>query len=167
MHEKSKDARRRYSRSTKAQVLRSKHKTTPIEKAAKAARNRQWRRNNIEDVREQERNRYRDRMTNLHEKIAKTLRRRMRETVRGIYLSNSVADYAGCSIEDLKQHLELQFKPGMTWDNYGTFGWHIDHIKPCVSFDLTDEIQVRACFHYSNLQPLWWRENLSKGTKTA
>lgn len=53
----------------------------------------------------------------------------------------------------------------MTWANYGKSGWHIDHIKPCASFDLSDPDQQKACFHYSNLQPLWAFDNLSKGAK--
>ena len=72
-------------------------------------------------------------------------------------------DYVGCSFEDLKNHLEKQFKKDMTWDNYGL--WHIDHIKPCASFDLVCPVQQLSCFHYKNLQPLWASENMSKGSK--
>jgi hypothetical protein len=50
----------------------------------------------------------------------------------------------------------------MTWENHGKFGWHIDHIIPCASFDLTDLEQQKKCFHYTNFQPLWWRENILK-----
>lgn len=66
----------------------------------------------------------------------------------------------GCSVDQLKLHLETKFTPGMTWDNYGK--WHVDHIKPCCAFDLTNEVEQRTCFHYSNLQPLWTKDNLSK-----
>lgn len=68
----------------------------------------------------------------------------------------------GADIKTVREHLERQFKEGMSWDNHGKFGWHIDHIIPCASFDLTDPAQQRKCFHYSNLQPLWWSENLAK-----
>lgn len=71
----------------------------------------------------------------------------------------------GCTIEELRTHLEAQFQEGMTWDNYGRDGWHIDHIKPCSSFDLLKEAEQRECFHYTNLQPLWAKDNLSKGAK--
>ena len=60
-------------------------------------------------------------------------------------------------------HLEKQFKPGMTLDNYGE--WHIDHIKPITKFDLKNENELRKCFHYKNLQPLWAIENIKKGDK--
>ena len=69
----------------------------------------------------------------------------------------------GCSVPQLRKHLEAQFTEGMTWDNHGE--WHIDHIKPCASFDLTDAEQQRECFNYTNLQPLWAKDNLSKGAK--
>ena len=69
----------------------------------------------------------------------------------------------GCSILELKQYLELKFKKGMTWDNYSFYGWHVDHIKPCASFDLTDIEQQKECFHYTNLQPLWCNDNWIKG----
>jgi len=77
----------------------------------------------------------------------------------------------GCSMKQLKIHLENQFTEGMSWDNYGRpngnfmDGWHIDHIKPCASFDLTNPEQQKECFHYTNLQPLWAKDNLSKSSK--
>lgn len=71
----------------------------------------------------------------------------------------------GCSIEELCSHIESQFSDGMTWENHGNKGWHIDHIKPCCAFDLTDPQQQRECFHYSNLQPLWAIDNLKKNGK--
>lgn len=70
-------------------------------------------------------------------------------------------ELVGCSIDKLKQHLESKFTEGMSWDNYGD--WHVDHIKPCASFDLSDPEQQRLCFNYKNLQPLWAADNLSKG----
>ena len=53
----------------------------------------------------------------------------------------------------------------MKWDNHGLYGWHIDHIQPCNSFDLSNEEEQKKCFHYSNMQPLWAFDNLSKGAK--
>lgn len=71
----------------------------------------------------------------------------------------------GCSPFFLKSYLESLFTEGMSWDNYGMEGWWIDHIKPCDSFKPFTEEQQRECFHYTNLQPLWWYENISKGAK--
>ena len=67
------------------------------------------------------------------------------------------------NLEFLWQHLEKQFQPGMTRENYGL--WHVDHIIPCASFDLTDPREQVKCFNYSNLQPLWASDNISKGSK--
>lgn len=79
--------------------------------------------------------------------------------------SGKTIELLGCSIEYVRKHLEAQFSPGMTWDNHTFHGWHIDHIKPCASFDLTDPEQQKACFHYTNLQPLWAEDNMGKGAK--
>lgn len=68
----------------------------------------------------------------------------------------------GCSVDEARQHIETKFQAGMAWTNHGT-AWHVDHIRPCASFDLTDPVQQRACFHYTNLQPLWAIDNLIKG----
>lgn len=71
----------------------------------------------------------------------------------------------GCKISELRDHLEKQFDKKMTWDNYGFRGWHIDHIIPCAKFNLTKEEDQKKCFHYTNLQPLWWQDNLRKRDK--
>ena len=72
-------------------------------------------------------------------------------------------DLLGCSIKEVRLHLEKQFQDNMSWDNYGN--WHIDHIRPCCSFDLTQPDEQKICFHYTNLQPLWAIDNLKKGGK--
>ena len=69
----------------------------------------------------------------------------------------------GCTLKELKVYLEDQFVEGMSWENYGE--WEVDHIMPCASFDLTDEVQQQRCFHYSNLQPLFAVENRQKSAK--
>lgn len=76
-------------------------------------------------------------------------------------------DNLGCTTEELKKHLESQFKPGMSWDNWALHGWHIDHIKPLSLFDLSDPVQQKEACHYTNLQPLWAEDNLRKGDSYA
>jgi hypothetical protein len=71
----------------------------------------------------------------------------------------------GCSAQFLRTYLENKFLKGMTWNNYGKNGWHVDHIIPCSNFDLTDVSQRQICFHYTNLQPLWAIDNLKKSNK--
>ena len=83
--------------------------------------------------------------------------------VNNIRKKNKTSEIIGCSKEFLKEHLEKQFTNGMTWDNYGLYGWHIDHIIPLSSAKTEDEI-YKLC-HYTNLQPLWWFDNLKKGNK--
>ena len=77
------------------------------------------------------------------------------------------AELLGCSIPEFKEWIASQFEDGMSWDNYGLHGWHIDHIRPCASFDLTDPEQQKQCFHYTNQQPLWAKDNMAKGAKWA
>lgn len=71
----------------------------------------------------------------------------------------------GCEIDYLMYYLQCKFKKGMTWDNYGRNGWVVDHIKPCASFDLSKPEEQQKCFHYTNLQPLWAKENHKKLSK--
>ena len=73
-----------------------------------------------------------------------------------------VGSLIGCSKPDLVAHIEAQFQPGMSWENYGRGGWEMDHRTPCSSFDLTDPEQQRACFHFTNLRPRWAAENQSR-----
>lgn len=96
-------------------------------------------------------------------KLASILRTRINKILTRNMRPKSVIDSVGCSINELKTHLESKFQPGMSWYNYGE--WHIDHVRPLSSFDLTDEIEYKEACHYTNLQPLWAADNLSKGNK--
>jgi len=69
----------------------------------------------------------------------------------------------GCSYTELIIYIESQFKPGMCWENRKQ--WHLDHKVPCAKFDLTIIENQKRCFHYTNLQPLWASQNLSKAAK--
>lgn len=75
--------------------------------------------------------------------------------------SQSVFSLVGSSVQDLRKHIQAQFVDGMSWERFSEI--HIDHIRPCASFDLTDTEQQSACFHYTNLRPMWQTDNLSKG----
>lgn len=97
-------------------------------------------------------------------RIARSLRNRLRDALKGkgIRKAARTLDLLGCDAPTLRSRLESLWLPGMSWDNYGFYGWHIDHIKPVASFDLTDPEQQRICFHWSNLQPLWGKDNQRK-----
>jgi hypothetical protein len=101
--------------------------------------------------------------TDINYKIAVSLRDRLRKAIHSNQKSGSAVKDLGCSVPELKTHLESKFQEGMNWDNWGE--WHIDHIKPLASFNLQDRIQFLKANHYSNLQPLWAEENTKKGTK--
>lgn len=105
------------------------------------------------------------RETNPQIRIKDSLRARVRAVFQrdNITKKNTTNELIGCDFDFLKKYLESLFKEGMTWENYGE--WHIDHIVPCDSFDLTDTEQQKKCFNYNNLQPLWKFDNLSKGNK--
>ena len=75
--------------------------------------------------------------------------------------NNSVLKYMGCSILFLKAWFEYNFDENMTWDNRGLY-WHIDHITPCASFDLSNQEQIYKCYNWTNLRPLERSENISK-----
>ena len=107
------------------------------------------------------------RQQNPHLRTISNLRRRMVLAIKenGGYKSDKTFDLISCKPEFLKKYLESKFTEGMSWETHGLKGWHIDHIIPCAAFDLTNVEEQKKCFHYTNLQPLWWNENLSKGNK--
>jgi hypothetical protein len=98
-------------------------------------------------------------------KLTVKLRTKLYLAIRNHCKYTSAIKLLGCDINEARQHIENQFQPGMTWDNWGQFGWHIDHIMPIASFDLSILSEQQKCFHYTNLQPLWWRDNLAKRDK--
>lgn len=100
-------------------------------------------------------------------RILQNLRVRISNVIRGRTKSASSMQLIGCTKEELKAHLEKQFLPGMTWENYGPFGWHCDHVAPCASFRMEDPEEQRKCFSFKNLQPLWWIDNIRKKDKIA
>lgn len=97
-------------------------------------------------------------------KIKACLRTRINTVVRKEHKKARSAELLGCSIDQFLGHLEINFQEGMTWENYGPV-WHVDHVRPCASFDLTCPQQQRECFNWKNLQPLFAEDNLRKGAK--
>jgi hypothetical protein len=127
-----------------------------------------WTESNADKIREanaaKERRHRRDKTNRA---ISAAISCRIRAVLSGKAKTSDTLMLLGCSISELRAHLEAQWLPGMCWDNWTKYGWHIDHIRPCASFDLSDPEQQRECFHYTNLQPLWWEDNLEKGAKCA
>lgn len=124
-----------------------------------------WYEKNKEHKREYERSYHKSRVLNdIQYRLSKLLRSRLWLALKTGQKSGSAVEDLGCSIEEFKSYLESKFKEGMSWDNQGN-DWHIDHIRPLASFDLSDREQLKQATHYTNLQPLWAEENLRKGAK--
>jgi hypothetical protein len=103
----------------------------------------------------------------LEVKIIKRLRKRIRHALQNAKKSDTTLNLTGIGVSELKKYIELKFKKGMNWEKFKEGIIHIDHIKPCISFDLTKPEEQSKCFHYTNLQPLWASENLAKGSKIS
>lgn len=141
---KAKKYRKEYYKNNKEEVLKY---------------NKAWRRNNPEWQREYESKRMKE---DLNFRITRNLRSRMSMAIRKqCAIKENTKLLLGCDIDFLKKHLESTFDKNMNWGNYGK--WHIDHIIPCSKFDLTKKPEQEKCFHYTNLQALWEKDNLSKG----
>jgi len=122
----------------------------------------EWKNKNYTILKEKRQEKYKN---DIEYRLTLILRSRLRHAMDGKLKQEKTKELLGCSVLDLRLHLENQFMDGMNWNNYGKNGWHIDHIKPCASFDLTDPKQQKICFHYTNLQPLWATDNLIKHSK--
>lgn len=101
----------------------------------------------------------------LNDSISSGLRQSLNKNKAGHHWETIV----GYTIDQLKKHLEKQFKNGMTWENYGRYGWHIDHIIPVSAhnFQTPEDIDFKKCWSLKNLQPMWAKENIKKSNKLS
>lgn len=169
--EKAKDVKRAWDKRNRERLnaaAREKYKQTPIEMHRERARKfRSIDKNRLKSnawTREYLRNK---KKTDHKWRAFLTCRRRMWILFKSAGIKKNTRSVAllGIDREGFFAHIESLWLPGMTWENRGRWGWHIDHIKPCSLFDMTDPEQAKACWHYTNLQPLWWRDNLRKGDR--
>jgi len=148
----------------KVKASMRKHDAKPhrksIQRGDHKARQRRYHERHLERVRARRRAYQAKRRADPVQRTVDAIRRRMRQVVNG--QSKGAFKLLGYSAADLRQHLQNQFQPGMTWENYGLYGekWHIDHVRPVSSFKLPEELV--ECFALSNLQPLWANDNLAK-----
>jgi penicillin-binding protein-related factor A (putative recombinase) len=130
-----------------------------------------WAKNNKEKVKIIAKRHYpklKERYKNdLNFRIRIRLSTRIKNILKNKTKYKSTIDFLGCNIPFFKKYIESKFEKFMTWKNYGRYGWHIDHIKPCAAFNLTKKSEQIKCFHYTNLQPLWAHENHTKSSKYA
>ena len=176
-----KEYQKRWGEQNKEQIKIRKQNRPKEQKQRDNERSRQWAKDNREEKKrkdaeyrnthkEEKKIRHDERMkTDVQYKLACSLRWRMNRAIRLQSKSGSAVSDLGCTIPELKAHLESQFREGMTWNNWGSGSgkWHIDHIRPLVSFDLEDREQFLVACNFLNLQPLWSEENISKGSKTV
>lgn len=109
-----------------------------------------------------QRNRYH---SDIQYRLIKIQRVRINDALKGKNKSATTQELIGCTPEFLKSYIESKFQPGMSWNNYAIDGWHIDHIIPISSFDLTDHDQLKKACNYVNLQPMWALDNIQKSNK--
>lgn len=107
------------------------------------------------------------RSSDIEFRLRQNLRNRLNRALHNKQKTGSAIKDLGCSVIFLRKYLESQFEKGMTWENWGLNGWHIDHVLPLSSFDLKDRIQFKKACNYKNLRPMWARENISKGCKVG
>lgn len=150
-------------------------------------KNSKWQRENVEKMREynricylkhkkeralymeNNRDRYRNWVnnhykSNINHKLRILISGRMREKLKKDKSDNTI-NLLGCSIKYFKNYIKSLFQEGMIWDNYGLKKWHLDHIIPCSKFELKNSEEQEVCFHYTNYQPLWAKDNLIKNNK--
>lgn len=96
-------------------------------------------------------------------RLLQRMRGRVSAVLKGRAKNSSTLRLIGCTLPELRAHLEQQFKVGMSWANYGE--WHVDHIRPCASFDFNDSTALLQCFNYTNLQPMWGADNAKKNSR--
>lgn len=119
-----------------------------------AAQQLAWQQANKEYIKEYRSEPSRKLAANLRSRLSKALSRKQKTVTMGEYL--------GCTLDELRSYIESKWQSGMTWDNYSVNGWHVDHIKPLNTFDLTNPNELKQACHFTNLQPLWAKENRSK-----
>ena len=152
---------------------RARHKT-PEQRAKAVEKTRRWVAANKERHLAWVRN---YRIRKLHEdpayKAKLAMRRRFYMALRNqVYdgwsiRSGEAVRLLGCTMAEFVSHIESLWLPGMNWSNWSRGGWHIDHILPLAAFDLTEDSQRQKACHYTNLRPLWAKDNLAKGSKVA
>lgn len=167
--------RRRERREANLDAYRAKERArtkTPAQRAAAVERTRKWQEANLERHREWMRSNRKRRMdSDPAFKASVAMRRRFYMAIRNqVYdgwniRSGQAVRLLGCTMAEFVAYIESLWSAGMTWENWTRDGWHIDHIVPLSAFDLSDEDQAKAACHYTNLRPLWAKDNLRKGAK--
>lgn len=162
---KIKDRKKEYQTLNKDKIALNKKRRYLENREIICSKAKEYSKNNREKINKYRKRLYNELKNDPNFKLSHTIKSSVRKAIKKNSKSLSTFKLLGCTVEYLKDYLELKFKDGMTWENHGLHGWHIDHIVPISNFDLADPEQQKKCFHYTNLQPLWAIDNLKKGNK--
>lgn len=152
------DATRRWRQSPSGRIISSDYNKKYRAENPKDKENERTRLRDLQRRKRKSCNHYRIKMA-LSRRISTAIKKNRRQT------SEILINDLGYTLSDLFSHLEKQFLKGMTWENYGKYGWHIDHIVPFSSFDFSDPSQFNQCWSLANLRPLWASDNMKKSHK--
>ena len=174
----------RYTKNKETELLKSKKryeiiKNDPVKKQHRATIQLEWQRNNRDKTKAYSKKYRNENLSKCREATNAYYKKRRKEDSvfrARCQIKNRIHEFLfkiksnltfdkliGCSVENLKEYFSNKFKDGMNWDNYGQYGWHVDHIVPLSSAKTVKEFE-KLC-HYTNLQPLWWRDNIAKSNK--
>ena len=158
------DCRKAYRKENKEKITAYRKSRLHLTRIVKAEYDLIYRQENKEKIAGYKKKWENENKDNIIYKIKRNLRRRIHHAIKNNYKSDHTMTLLGCSVEEFLKYMESKFLPGMTWDNYGLGEgkWHVDHIRPCCDFDLSIPEEQQKCFHYSNMQPLWEKDNLKK-----
>lgn len=176
--QKSLERCRRYRSNPESKAKEIARNSTPEAKKKKAEYKKKYREANRELLNEKQREyikkpevkiRHKERMTTDPQYALAWNGRHRRRKALNAQSATKIFSYnesLGCTPEFFKSYIESLFLEGMSWENYGAGKdkWHLDEIRPCASFDLTDPEQYKECFHYTNCQPLWSEDNVKKSS---
>lgn len=149
--QKINDGQKKYEQQNKGKIALRKKKYREKNKEKILEKNKKWKHKKYH--------------SDINYRIECILRARLYKCLSGMKKTNKTLSLLGCSVDEFKLHIEKQFKGDMSWNNWSHDTWHIDHIRPISSYDLSDPEQQKECFHYTNLQPLYASENLRKHKK--
>jgi hypothetical protein len=151
-----------YSKTHNKEIKLKKQKYYQNNKEILLKRGKEYNKKHKEEIKFRHFNRLK---TDINYKLANDLRTRLYHALKDNQKSGSAVKDLGCSIPEFKTYLESKFQEGMSWKNWGVYGWHIDHIIPISSFNLQNRKEFLKANHYTNLQPMWAEENIRKNNK--
>jgi phage-related minor tail protein len=162
--EKIAKRQKQYSQDNKEKIAKRMKRYRQANKGELAKYNKQYRQDNKEKIAKRRNKHAKKRKANDPVfKMICNLRTGLWAAMSGTRKPKKTMELLGCSKEHLEHHLSAQFTDGMTLENYGE--WQIDHIQPVDSFDHNEPEQVAICWHYTNLQPMWAKDNKRKSNK--